>query len=283
MGPEAREQIKDLGAGTMGGLTSKVIEYPFDTVKVRLQTSDKYTGPFHCARDMARTEGVSSLFRGIAAPIGGAMLETSLMFWAYGSSARILFGGKDNLTLSQITLCGALTGFPIASWLTPVEYLKCRLQAAHTAKLYSGIGGCLVHTVREDGLSALFRGGFATLLREVPGGAVYFGAYELMSRSLTKKGEKASTLAIIAGGGMAGLSYWSAIMPFDVIKSKMQTVSAGEAQFPGVIETASKIFNKSGVRGFYTGLLVTAPRAILSNAVIFTTYDYFRGLLENVF
>eukprot|EP00954_Amorphochlora_amoebiformis_P009904 774663-Amorphochlora_amoeboformis.AAC.1 len=34
MGPEAREQIKDLMAGTMGGLTSKVIEYPFDTVKV---------------------------------------------------------------------------------------------------------------------------------------------------------------------------------------------------------------------------------------------------------
>lgn len=30
----ASEQAKDLAAGTMAGLTSKIIEYPFDTVKV---------------------------------------------------------------------------------------------------------------------------------------------------------------------------------------------------------------------------------------------------------
>ena len=35
MGSEAREQVKDITAGTMAGLMSKVVEYPFDTIKVR--------------------------------------------------------------------------------------------------------------------------------------------------------------------------------------------------------------------------------------------------------
>eukprot|EP00472_Partenskyella_glossopodia_P006633 CAMPEP_0197533854 /NCGR_PEP_ID=MMETSP1318-20131121/44920_1 /TAXON_ID=552666 /ORGANISM="Partenskyella glossopodia, Strain RCC365" /LENGTH=93 /DNA_ID=CAMNT_0043090891 /DNA_START=74 /DNA_END=352 /DNA_ORIENTATION=+ len=91
-GDEAREQLEDLGAGTMAGLVSKVIEYPFDTLKVRLQTSSKYSGIMHCAKDMIQTEGPLSLYKGIAAPIGGAMLECSLMFWSYGAAARAIYG-----------------------------------------------------------------------------------------------------------------------------------------------------------------------------------------------
>eukprot|EP00467_Chlorarachnion_reptans_P006225 CAMPEP_0114498664 /NCGR_PEP_ID=MMETSP0109-20121206/6994_1 /TAXON_ID=29199 /ORGANISM="Chlorarachnion reptans, Strain CCCM449" /LENGTH=270 /DNA_ID=CAMNT_0001676159 /DNA_START=68 /DNA_END=880 /DNA_ORIENTATION=- len=269
----------------MAGLTSKIVEYPFDTIKVRLHTSTKYTSTIHCMKDMVATEGALSLFRGIAAPIAGAMLESSLMFWSYGSAARLL-GGKDNLSLGGITFCGAVSGIPLSLWLTPVEYLKCRLQAAHTTSLYKGIGDCLVHTVKTDGIGTLFTGFMPTILREVPGGAVYFFSYEVLTRALTPKGEKTPPLYVMAGGGLAGLSYWCSIMPFDVIKSKMQTVIAADSSAQtaeaGVISTATSIFRTKGIHGFYTGISVTAPRAILSNAIIFSVYDYFKNLLDKV-
>lgn len=201
---------------------------------------------------------------------------------AIAPTARWL-GGKENLGLGGITLCGGFSGIGVSLWLTPVEYLKCRLQASHTAKLYSGIMSCLRHTVQTEGWMALTTGLQATVLREVPGGAVYWLAYEVLSRSLTPEGQKASTAAVLAGGSAAGVAYWTAIMPFDVIKSRMQTaVSGAGAKAPGVMATARSIFATGGLSGFYAGLMVTAPRAMLSNAIIFGTYDYFKNALDGI-
>ena len=47
----------DFIAGTVGGFAGKLCDYPFDTVKVLLQTQNvasykgpKYTGAWHCLR-----------------------------------------------------------------------------------------------------------------------------------------------------------------------------------------------------------------------------------------
>jgi len=79
---ESREQVKDLMAGTMAGLFSKVIEYPFDTLKVRLQTTpEKYgNSALQCFRTMTQQEGYMSIFRGLPAPLFGAMAENSIIF-----------------------------------------------------------------------------------------------------------------------------------------------------------------------------------------------------------
>jgi len=76
------DQTKDLVAGTLVGLFSKVIEYPFDTLKVRLQTSpEKYNNSaLYCFRKMTTQEGYLSIFRGLPAPLIGAMGENSVIF-----------------------------------------------------------------------------------------------------------------------------------------------------------------------------------------------------------
>ena len=65
----------------------KVIEYPFDTVKVRLQSQPghlplRYTGPLDCFKQSLHSDGFLGLYRGLSAPIVGAAIETSsLFFW----------------------------------------------------------------------------------------------------------------------------------------------------------------------------------------------------------
>lgn len=75
------EQTKDIMAGTIAGILSKLIEHPFDTLKVRLQTTpEKYKSAFQCFRKMTAQEGYLSIFRGLPAPLIGAMGASSILF-----------------------------------------------------------------------------------------------------------------------------------------------------------------------------------------------------------
>jgi hypothetical protein len=54
---KARETVRDIVAGTISGIAGKLIEYPFDTLKVRMQTA--YNGAR--ARRPARRAGRAAL------------------------------------------------------------------------------------------------------------------------------------------------------------------------------------------------------------------------------
>jgi solute carrier family 25 carnitine/acylcarnitine transporter 20/29 len=58
----------------------------------------------------------------------------------------------------------------------------------------------------EGGLASLYRGTVATLLRDIPGSAVYFGTYEATARALRPTDGTFSLGAELFAGGMAGVA-----------------------------------------------------------------------------
>ncbi|KAJ1984721.1 mitochondrial ornithine carrier protein [Dimargaris verticillata] len=139
--------------GSLAGIAGKFVEYPFDTIKVRLQAqpADRqwFQGPWDCLRTTLRQEGVYGLYRGVSSPLVGAMLENSVLFYTYGYFQRVLqdtFGiatlkHKANTVTDSRTVClqqtlplrylacaGGLAGVCAAVVLTPVELVKCRMQ-----------------------------------------------------------------------------------------------------------------------------------------------------------
>ncbi|MBE7182526.1 MAG: MC/SLC25 family protein [Terriglobus roseus] len=82
---QSKEALKDIAFGSIAGAVGKVIEYPFDTVKVRLQSQPdhlplRYTGPLDCFRQSLAQDGLLGIYRGVSAPIFGAAVETSSLF-----------------------------------------------------------------------------------------------------------------------------------------------------------------------------------------------------------
>jgi ornithine carrier protein len=75
-------------------VVGKVVEFPFDTVKVRLQSQPdhlplRYLGPIDCFRKSFYDDGgIRSLYRGISAPLMGAALEASSLFFSVSPSTR---------------------------------------------------------------------------------------------------------------------------------------------------------------------------------------------------
>lgn len=84
---QGQEAIKDVVCGSVAGVVGKYIEYPFDTVKVRLQSQPdnvplRYTGPLDCFKKSLQKDGFVGIYRGIPAPLVGAAVETSSLFFS---------------------------------------------------------------------------------------------------------------------------------------------------------------------------------------------------------
>lgn len=84
---QGQEALKDVVCGSVAGIVGKYIEYPFDTVKVRLQSQPdhlplRYTGPLDCFKQSLKNDGFIGIYRGISAPLVGAAVETSCLFFS---------------------------------------------------------------------------------------------------------------------------------------------------------------------------------------------------------
>ena len=84
---QGEEALKDVICGSVAGVVGKYIEYPFDTIKVRLQSQPdtlplRYTGPLECFKKSLQRDGFFGIYRGISAPLVGAAVETSTLFFS---------------------------------------------------------------------------------------------------------------------------------------------------------------------------------------------------------
>ena len=85
-------------AGAISGGASKLLVYPLDTVKKRLQVQayrleiDRYKGTVDCLLKIVKEEGVGSLYRGIVPSVMKNTIATSLSFSLYILSYNTLTG-----------------------------------------------------------------------------------------------------------------------------------------------------------------------------------------------
>lgn len=92
---QGEEAVKDIVCGSAAGVVGKYIEYPFDTVKVRLQSQPdnlplRYTGPLDCFKKSLQRDGFIGIYRGISAPLVGAAVETSTLFFSVRPPPKIV-------------------------------------------------------------------------------------------------------------------------------------------------------------------------------------------------
>jgi mitochondrial ornithine carrier protein len=286
------------------GIVGKFIEYPFDTIKVRLQSQPPgpplYTGPLDCLRQSIHHSGPLSLYRGISAPLFGAAVETSSLFFSYRIAqeffqSHILHAPKEEpLPFSALLACGAASGAFTSFLLTPIELVKCKMQVPVPAGCTPpGPISIIVSIFRHQGLRGFWHGQLGTLIRETGGSAAWFGSYEAVTALFRRHNAKLSStpspsvsnkdLPIyqqLLAGATAGVSYNFVFYPADTIKSLMQTSDVTDVARNGQQKfwnTGKVLWREQGIRGFYRGCGITVGRAAPSSALIFAVYEGLRG------
>jgi len=299
---QSTEAAKDILFGSLAGAIGKVIEYPFDTIKVRLQSQPHppiYTGPLDCFQKSLKNTGIHGLYRGISAPLVGAAIETSSLFFSYRIAQDVLLstlyknspqapmeaGGK--LPFSALVVAGGISGAFTSLLLTPIELVKCQMQVpASPSQTGRGPLKIIGEVFKHHGIFGLWHGQLGTLIRETGGSAAWFGSYEGVSALCRGMNARASGLKDaspaplhvyqqLLGGAAAGVAYNSICFPADTIKSRMQTGEVtgglGEARL-SFVGTGRQIWREGGARGLYRGCGITCARAAPSSAVVFTIF-----------
>lgn len=290
-GSASKDGLRDLLSGMLSGFVCKIFEYPFDTIKVLEQTGgSRFDGPIDCFRKTMAGRGAMSLYQGLTAPLIGSMMENASLFVAYGYIKKALAVDEDAASLAnpvpfwKLLAAGAGSGFASTCVLTPVELIKCRLQAqlngpavgSSTQLLYKGPVDCILRTVKAEGVTGLWRGNLSTLAREIPGNMSWFGVYEAGMRTvqISRNYQRKKDVPLIWSafcGSFAGVAYWLVPYPADTVKSKIQTDSRFRGQsFQQVFQTVLK---EEGVVGLYKGCSITCARAAPSHALVFYFYE----------
>ncbi|KZT68886.1 mitochondrial carrier [Daedalea quercina L-15889] len=299
--------LKDITFGSIAGMTSKVFEHPFDLTKVRLQSqvldaTARFSGPIDCLMQTWKKEGLRGLYRGLPAPIVGAMAENASLFWTYTELQNAFRWyekqpATHQLSLGQLALAGSGAGCITSFVLTPIELVKCKMQVQMlmAPALPTGPSGSfhrlpgpisvLTSIIRISGLRGLWLGQTATLIRETGGGAAWFASKEAVATLLLKRRHVPSKdkkelrpWESAVSGAAAGVAYNVALFPADTVKSAMQTEAelrpraAGEPG-PTFLGTFRAMYGAQGIRGLYAGCGITVARAIPSSALIFLIYD----------
>ena len=77
----------------------------------------------------------------------------------------------------------------------------------------------------------------------------------------------------MASGCVAGVCFWVAALPFDTVKSVMQTTAQRSAKGVGLWSCFLEIMKTRGPGGFYRGLDVALLRGVPSSAIVFLVRD----------
>ncbi|KAG0252892.1 hypothetical protein DFQ27_007785 [Actinomortierella ambigua] len=156
-------------AGVASGVTKLAVGHPFDTIKVRMQTSGtgRFQGPLHCLMETLKKEGPRALYKGATPPLIGWMFMDSIMLGSLSNYRLLLQGGDPTVKLSpwQNGLAGIGAGITVSFVAAPVEHIKARLQVQYDAKtkLYSGPIDCAKQLIRNNGVRGLWKGLVATM------------------------------------------------------------------------------------------------------------------------
>lgn len=262
-------------------MAGKIVEYPFDTVKVRLQSQPDrppyhYAGPIDCFQKSLRAEGVRGLYRGISAPLFGAAIETSSLFFSYRIAQTLLkatFPQPDHntpLSLKALIACGGASGAFTSLLLTPIELIKCQMQVPLPSSfgLHKTPGPLSIITsvFQNHGLLGFWHGQLGTLIRETGGSAAWFGVYEGVSSFFRSRNRRRRTFSAtaephpttqprslpiwqqMAAGACAGVSYILGFYPADTIKSRMQTEKIVALSLDTTTATAAIVRNNGAGR-----------------------------------
>ncbi|XP_075211537.1 mitochondrial ornithine transporter 1 isoform X2 [Lycorma delicatula] len=230
--------VIDFTSGSLGAVALVYVGQPLDTVKVKLQTFPcLYKGMWDCLRHTLVSEGVRrGLYAGTVPALVANVAENSVLFAAYGACQKFMAfvtntpNAQDLSVLSNAS-AGFLAAFFSSFTLCPTELIKIKMQAAqelagHDSKMKRKTAFQLTHRILQtEGVQGLFRGLVPTFAREMPGYFLFFGGYEGTRYLLTPAGyskEECGPITTMVAGAVGGLCLWTAIFPFDVVKSRVQ-------------------------------------------------------------
>lgn len=199
---------------------------------------------------------------------------------------------KPKKNFMQDFLVGGISAAISKTAVAPIERVKLLLQnqAASTQisadKQYKGIVDCFVRVAREQGVTSMWRGNLANVIRYFPTQALNFAFKDTFKKYLNPYNKKTEPgkffIGNIMSGGAAGAASLCVVYPLDFARTRL-AVDVGKAgaerQFNGLGDCLVKVFKSDGPLGLYRGFGISVLGIIAYRGAYFGLFDTGNAIL----
>ncbi|KAK6729847.1 hypothetical protein RB195_006728 [Necator americanus] len=272
--------VSSLFCGAVAGCVAKTTIAPLDRTKIYFQVSTtrgySFKSAFKFVIRTYREHGFFALFRGNSATMVRVTPYAAIQFAAFEQYRHWLNVDVDGKrTPGKRCIVGSMAGATATCVTYPLDTAKARLSIS-TKEEYATLMSVFVKTARQDGIFALYRGLWPTVLGVTPYAGASFFTYETLKLTYEERtGQYPSGPWRMLFGAFAGLIGQSSSYPLDIVRRRMQTGRIHPDN--GVLRSLVAIYKTEGLkRGLYKGLSMNWVKGPIAVGVSFTTYEYIR-------
>lgn len=302
-----RNLMQNVMFGGMSGVIGQSCVFPMYTIKTRLHLyPGRYQSVFHCARKILQHEQIRGLYRGLPPALLGVFPEKAIKLSMNDYLTALLARPDGSISVPMAILAGGGAGLSQVVITNPMELVMINTQN-NAAKGRKNKG--MFRMARELGLSGLYKGVPATLLRDIPFSMMFFSLNMYLREQLRNEDGKLPISHVFLAGILSGSSASGLSTPFDVIKTRLQaeasetlkttrhpavaaqvtssssrsfaTVAPPSVRYTGIMQCARHIYATEGMAGFWAGVV---PRMLIISPLFGITlffYDVQRRLQES--
>ncbi|KAL4063359.1 mitochondrial carrier domain-containing protein [Scleroderma yunnanense] len=278
MSAKKEKPVHSLIAGSIAGAIEAFVTYPTDFVKTRSQFGGQRESLITIIRTTLREKGITGLYSGCSALIIGNSVKAGVRFVSYDHFKVMLADAEGKVSPPRSLLAGLGAGMMEAIIaVTPSETIKTKLidDAKRPNPQYRGLVHGTMSIVREEGFSGVYRGLFPVMMRQGANSAVRFTTYTTLKQFVqgtARPGQQLPTGITFGIGAIAGLVTVLVTQPLDVIKTRMQSLTARQ-HYRNSFHCGYRILTEEGVLRFWTGTTPRLVRLVMSGGIIFTVYE----------
>jgi len=292
--------MADFAAGGISGAVAKTATAPIERVKLIIQTQDanpriksgevkRYTGIADCFSRVYKEQGLGAFWRGNFTNVI-RYFPTQAFNFAFKDTIKAMFpkySSKTDFGMFFLVnmASGGLAGAGSLCIVYPLDYARTRLASdvGGGAKTFNGLGDCLVKTMKNGGVGALYNGFGVSVAGIIPYRGVYFGMYDsLLGINPYKKDTGIIGLASkFAIAQATAITAGYASYPFDTIRRRLQMQSEkpkAEWIYSGTMHCLTKIMKDEGTTALFKGAGANALRTV-GSALVLVLYGEIKTMM----
>ncbi|KAK1937526.1 adenine nucleotide translocase [Babesia divergens] len=199
---------------------------------------------------------------------------------------------KQNSFISDF-LMGGVSAAISKTTVAPIERVKMLIQTQDTipeiksGKIprYTGIINCFGRVCAEQGVSSLWRGNMANVIRYFPTQAFNFAFKDYFKTLFPRYNQKTEFWkffgANVLSGGLAGANSLLIVYPLDFARTRLASDvrKEGQREFTGLVDCLMKIQRSTGTMSLYKGFGISVTGIIVYRGTYFGLYDSAKAIM----
>jgi len=207
----------------------------------------------------------------------------------------IAYAPPQKLSPAEDFMLGGVAAAISKTAAAPIERIKLMVQnqdemikAGRLATPYNGVMDCFRRTVADEGMTALWRGNTANVIRYFPTQALNFAFKDYFKRMFNKNKDRDGYamwfLGNLASGGCAGAASLFFVYSLDYARTRLandakSAKGGGDRQFNGLIDVYKKTIASDGIAGLYRGFVISCVGIIVYRGCYFGFFDTLKPMI----